>query len=99
MAIPLKYNLRNLPRGSAVSAAEIDATGYAPLRSSAASAPAAGFAPAGRLDVDGLIAYRFVAAAARPVSEATLRRHVITRAHPEVLVPVDARVTSAPASG
>jgi hypothetical protein len=37
--------------------------------------------------VDGLIVYRFLAPAVRPVGEAELRRHVITLAHPEVLVP------------
>jgi hypothetical protein len=49
--------------------------------------PAPGFHLVERLDVDGLIAYRFRSARALPVSEAELRRHVITLAHPEVLVP------------
>ncbi len=40
-----------------------------------------------RLDIDGLIVYRFVSPVARLVSEATLRRHVITLGQPEVLVP------------
>jgi hypothetical protein len=31
--------------------------------------------------------YRFVSSVARVVPEAELRRHVITLAHPEVLVP------------
>jgi hypothetical protein len=41
-----------------------------------------------RLDIDGLIAYRFRSPAPRAVSETTLRRRVITLAHPEVLAPV-----------
>jgi hypothetical protein len=66
---------------------EIDETGYAPLRRGAGRPPAPGFRLLERRDVDGLIVYRFVSPVARVVSEATLRRHVITRAHPEVLVP------------
>jgi mannosyltransferase len=101
-AAPLEYylpGLRNLDRGSSVSVREIDETGYAPLRASAGRAPAPGFSLRERLDVDGLIAYRFFAATPRVVSEATLRHHVITLAHPEVLVPRGAHVTSAPARG
>jgi hypothetical protein len=87
---PLQYYLpplRNLPRGRSVSVTEIDETGYAPLRRGAGRPPAPGFRLLERRDVDGLIVYRFVSPVARVVSEATLRRHVITRAHPEVLVP------------
>jgi hypothetical protein len=89
-AAPLEYYLaplHNLPRGASVTVAEIDETGYAPLRASAGSSPAPGFRLLDRLDVDGLIVYRFVSPAPRTVSEARLRAHVITRAHPEVLVP------------
>ena len=99
---PLQYylpHLHNLPRGSSVLISEIDQTGYAPLRESAGRAPAPGFSLSARLNVDGLIVYRFVAARPRLVSEATLRRHVITLAHPEVLVPLGASVTTAPAAG
>jgi hypothetical protein len=66
---------------------EIDETGYAPLRASAGRAPAPGFGFSEQRNVDGLIVYRFVSSVPRAVSEATLRRHVITLAHPEVLVP------------
>jgi hypothetical protein len=38
--------------------------------------------------------YRFVSAAPTLVSEATLRRHVITLATPEVLVPSGSHVSS-----
>jgi hypothetical protein len=76
-----------------VSAAEIDETGYAPLRRAAARPPAPGFHLLGRLDIDGLIVYRFVSPVPRAVSEATLRRHVITLAHPEVLVSARAQVS------
>jgi mannosyltransferase len=93
-AAPLEYymhGLRNLARGSTVLLREIDETGYSPLRASAGTTPAAGFRLLGRSNVDGLIVYRFVSPVARPVSEAALRRHVITLAHPEVLVPAGLR--------
>jgi 4-amino-4-deoxy-L-arabinose transferase-like glycosyltransferase len=101
-AAPLEYylpGLRNLPRGGSVLVGEIDETGYAPLRASAGEAPARGFHLRARLNIDGLIAYRFLAAAPHAVSEATLRRHVITLAHPEVLVAAGANVTSVPTRG
>ncbi len=49
--------------------------------------PQPGFHLLERQDIDGLLVYRFAAPTARPVGEAELRRHVITLAHPEVLVP------------
>jgi len=103
-AAPLEYYLpplRNLAREASVSVREIDETGYAPLRASAGRPPAAGFHLRERLDIDGLIVYRFVSPVERTVSEAALRRHVITLAHPEVLVSPLPRVspTRAQASG
>jgi mannosyltransferase len=89
-AAPLEYYLpplRNLPEGTSVTVSEIDETGYAPLRRGAGDPPAPGFQLRARLDIDGLIVYRFTAPSARTVSEATLRRHVITLALAEVLVP------------
>jgi uncharacterized membrane protein len=91
---PLEYylpGLHNLARGASVGVSEIDETGYRPLRASAGQPPAPGFLPAGRLDIDGLIAYRFRSPAPRAVSETTLSRRVITLAHPEVLVAVNAQ--------
>jgi mannosyltransferase len=99
-AAPLEYylpGLHPLAPGMSVTVSEIDETGYSPLRASAGSPPAPGFHLLDRGDVHGLIVYRFVSAAPRTVSEATLRRHVITEAHPEVLVTAPARTT--PASG
>jgi uncharacterized membrane protein len=99
-AAPLAYyipGLHNLPAGRAVTVSEIDETGYSPLRASASTPPAPGFHLLDRRDVHGLIVYRFVSATPRTVSEATLRRHVITRAHPEVLVMGDP--APIPASG
>jgi mannosyltransferase len=99
---PLEYylpGLRNLPRGAAVAADEIVETGYAPLRRGARRRPALGFTLVRRLDVNGLIAYTFRAPSARAVTEATLRRHVITLAHPEVLVGEGARVTYSTGAG
>jgi hypothetical protein len=93
---PLEYylpGLHNLREGSTVRVSEIDETGYAPLRSSAGEPPAPGFRLLARLDVNGLIVYRFVSSSPQVVAEATLRRHVITLASPEVLVPLGARVS------
>ncbi|HTA06374.1 MAG TPA: glycosyltransferase family 39 protein [Solirubrobacteraceae bacterium] len=97
-AAPLEYylhaqmHLRNLSSHDAVSISEIDETGYSPLRKGAAEAPAPGFRLLERRNVDGLFVYRFVSSIPRTVSEADLRRHVITPAHPEVLVPSGADV-------
>jgi mannosyltransferase len=88
-AAPLEYYLpssRYLPPGRTVAVSEIDEVGYAPLRSSAAQSPAPGFHLVERRDVNGLIAYRFVSAAPRTLSEAALRRHTLTRTRSEVLV-------------
>ncbi len=96
-AAPLEYYLpplHNLPRRTSVTVSEIDETGYAPLRSSAGGAPAPGFRLLSRSDINGLIVYRFVSATPRSVSEAVLRRHVITAAHPEVLVPSGLHISS-----
>jgi mannosyltransferase len=96
-AAPLEYYLpplHNLPAGTTVKISEIDETGYAPLRASAGTPPAPGFRLVSRSDVHGLVVYRFLSPAPRAVSEATLRRHVITEAHPEVLVSPSARLAS-----
>ncbi len=97
-AAPLEYYLpplHNLSRGASVTVDEIDETGYAPLRPGAGSPPAPGFRLLDRLDIDGLIVYRFVSPLPRTVAEATLRRRVITLAHPEVLVAPSARPSRA----
>ncbi|HTB69907.1 MAG TPA: glycosyltransferase family 39 protein [Solirubrobacteraceae bacterium] len=101
-AAPLEYymshlRLHNLAPGERVRLSEIDETGYAPLRASAGRRPSQGFRLVERREIDGLIVYRFVSSVPRFVSEAELRRHVITLAHPEVLVPAGARVTIASA--
>ena len=91
-AAPLEYyihGLHNLPADKSVSVSEIDETGYSPLRASAGTPPAPGFHLLDRRDVHGLIVYRFYSATPRTIAEATLRRHVITHAHPEVLVGVN----------
>ena len=90
-AAPLEYyipGLHGLHRGDSLRVSEIDETGYAPLRASAGTPPAPGFRLRQRVDVHGLIAYRFVSAVPRVVSETTLRRHVIAlEGTPEVLAP------------
>ena len=88
-AAPLEYYLpplHNLAEGTTVRVSEIDETGYSPLKASAGNPPAPGFHLVSRNDVNGLIVYRFVSPIPREVPEASLRRHVITEAHPEVLV-------------
>ncbi|HTA13877.1 MAG TPA: glycosyltransferase family 39 protein [Solirubrobacteraceae bacterium] len=95
-AAPLEYYLpplSNLAQGSKVRVTEIDETGYAPLRKSAGLPPAPGFHLSERLDIHGLIVYRFTSRAPVTISEAVLREHVITDAHPEVLVPGSPRKT------
>lgn len=93
---PLEYylpGLRNLRSRSTVLLSEIDETGYSPLRSSAGTTPVPGFKLRSRVDVNGLILYRFIAPTPAPAAESRLRRHVITLAHPEVLVTGSAQVT------
>jgi hypothetical protein len=101
-AAPLEYylhgeRLHNLSRHDGVSVREIDETGYEPLRAGAGDPPAHGFRLLERRNVDGLIVYRFISSLPRTVSEADLRRHVVTLAHPEVLVPSGASVSRAAA--
>ncbi len=94
---PLEYylpGLHSLRKGSSVRVSEIDETGYAPLRASAEAPPAPGFRLLARLDVNGLILLRFASPVPRIVTEATLRRHVITLASPDVLVPAGSQVSS-----
>jgi len=86
---PLEYylpGLHLLEPGRSATVSEIDEVGYAPLRSSAGSPPAPGFRLFARLDVDGLIGYRFLSSVPRTLSEVSLRRQAITPAHPEVIV-------------
>jgi len=97
---PLEYyvhGLRGMHAGTSVTVNEIDETGYAPLRPFAGQPPAPGFALIERRDVNGLVVYRFVSPTLRSVSEATLRRHVITLAQPEVLVGAHASLSTATA--
>ncbi len=94
---PLEYyrpGLHGLRAGSSVLVSEVDETGYAPLRAAAAQPPAPGFRLRARVNVDGLIAYRFVSPVPLLVSEATLRRHVIAlEGPPVVLVPAGAHIS------
>lgn len=86
---PLQYylpGLRPLTTGTRVLVSAADETGYSPLRASAGESPSPALAPAGRLDVNGMIAYRFRGSAPAWVTETALRRRVPTLAHPEVLV-------------
>ncbi|HEY7891677.1 MAG TPA: glycosyltransferase family 39 protein [Solirubrobacteraceae bacterium] len=85
---PLEYYLtgvRRLPAGSTVTVTRIDEVGYAPLRATPERPPTPGFRLTGRLDINGLIVYRFTSTVPRMVRESVLRSHAITLAHPEVL--------------
>jgi len=97
---PLEYYLpplRNLLPGQAVTVREIDEIGYFPLTPGAGTAPAPGFRLRERVEVNGLIAYRFVSSMPRTVSEATLRGDAITsEAHSEVLIGAGLRPAIAP---
>ncbi len=89
-AAPLEYYLpplHPLARGTIAITQEIDETGYAPLRADAMRPPAPGFELLEQSDVHGLILLRFISRIPRLVHESALRDHVITEAHPEVLVP------------
>jgi mannosyltransferase len=96
---PLEYYmppLRNLLPGQAIAVREIDEIGYSPLAPGAGMVPVPGFRLRERVDVNGLIAYRFVSLTPRTVSEATLRGDTITReAHSEVLIGAGLRPTVA----
>lgn len=86
---PLEYYLPHtdhLAPGRRVAVREVDEVGYAPLRPSAGKPPARGFRLVGRIDVDGLIAYRFLAQTPRSLTEAELRSQAVTATHSEVLV-------------
>jgi mannosyltransferase len=88
-AAPLEYYLpeaRHLAPGRSAAVSEVIEVGYAPLLSSAGTPPASGFRLVGRADAHGLTAFRFLGPAPLSLSEATLRRHTITDAHPEVLI-------------
>ncbi len=90
-AAPLEYYLpplHNLARGATVTTSEVDETGYAPLRSGAGLPPAPGFRLSESRDIHGLVVYRFTSTVPVTISERVLREHVITLAHPEVLVPI-----------
>jgi hypothetical protein len=101
-AAPLEYylpgmRLRYLNADRAVRVREIDLVGYVPLRVHASAAPAAQFAPAGRIDVHGLLVYRFRSATPRRLGGRFLRDLTITagaRAQAEVLVPAGVVETS-----
>lgn len=94
---PLEYylpGLHHLLHGHYVTVQEIDETGYSPLRPSAPRPPAPGFRLVARVNANGILAYRFVSPVPRRVSESALADHVITLAHPEVLVPEGSHVSS-----
>jgi 4-amino-4-deoxy-L-arabinose transferase-like glycosyltransferase len=92
---PLEHyipGLRKLAPHQALAVREIVETGELPLREGAARAPA-GFRFVETRRVHGLVAFRFVAATSRRLSEERLRRDVVEAAEPWVLVPGNARTS------
>jgi mannosyltransferase len=78
---PLEYylpSLRGLPANGSVTVSEIDEVGYPPLSAEASTAPAPGFRLVARRKIEQLILYRFVSAAPRAVSVATLHQQQFT---------------------
>jgi hypothetical protein len=95
---PLEYYLpplHNLTSGQSATVSEIDEIGYVPLRPGAGDPPAPGFRLRARLDVNGLIVYRFSSATPRTISERVLLSHAVTLQHPEVLIPGRGRTSAA----
>lgn len=90
-AAPLEYYLpplTNLGQGARVALREVIEVGYAPLRSSARTPPAAGLRLASTRDVHGLFVYRFTSSVPVRISEFRLHESTIADApRPEVLVP------------
>ena len=96
---PIEYFLPGfhvLRKGSSVVLNEIDEAGNEAVRASAPPPPAPGFRLLARVNIDGLIAYRFVSPVPRRVSEATLAGagHTIARGPTEVLVPAGTHTSS-----
>jgi hypothetical protein len=83
--------LRKLPAHQTVPVREIVETGELPLREGAGTPPA-GFRLIGVHRVNGLIAFRFVTAKPRQLSEEQLRRYAVDP-EPWVLVPGNARAS------
>ncbi len=91
-SIPIRYyqpSFRELRDGGTVLVKEIDETNDGPLRVSRVQPPAPGFSLRERVDVNGMVAYRFVSAVPQRLSEATLARggHALTLAATDVFVP------------
>jgi hypothetical protein len=90
---PLEHyipGLRKLAPHRSVTVREIVETGELPLREGAGAAPS-GFHLVEMHRVNGLVAFRFLAATPQRLSEEQLRRDVVDPAEPWVLVPGNAR--------
>jgi mannosyltransferase len=90
---PLEHyisGLRKLRAHETFSVREIVETGERPLKEGAGSPPA-GFRLLETHEVNGLVAFRFLAASPRQLSEEQLRHDVVDAAEPWVLVPAYGR--------
>ncbi|MGH2851241.1 MAG: glycosyltransferase family 39 protein [Solirubrobacteraceae bacterium] len=96
-ATPLEYylphaRLRYLSVHARIAVREVDLVGYAPLRADPAHPPTPAFTSAGKVDVHGLLVYRFTASHAQGISGRFLRSLAITDGQPsEVIAPASAR--------
>jgi uncharacterized membrane protein len=92
-AAPLEYylpdlRLHYLSRRSSIVVREVDLVGYAPLRAGAPRPPTPAFSLRGRVDVHGLLAYRYVAPVPVRLGGRSLNALAITAgASVEVLIP------------
>ncbi len=85
--------------GTSLRVSEVDLVGYAPVRAAAAIPITPAFRPAGRLTIDRLDVYRFVAATPQTLSETELRADRLTPTSTEVLAPPAGSHPAAGAAG
>ncbi len=94
-SVPVEYYLPSFHRlhaGGSVVVNEIDVTDSGPVRVSGVRSPVPGFQLRTRVDVDGMLAYRFVSSLPRRVSEAAIADagHALTLGANDVFVPAGA---------
>jgi mannosyltransferase len=94
-SVPIEYyvpSFHRLHAGGSVLVNEIDVTNSGPVRVSGVQQPLPGFRLLGRVDVDGMLAYRFVSKLPQRLSEAAIAEagHALTLGTNDVFVPAGA---------